>query len=254
MPKALTLALALASLTSPLPAYAKNDLSAVYPRFMNFGSEQDAPRGFTAMCLTDHTLCDNKGYVKDAATVTAPAVSAPVQAVSSPAASVPALLSATVATPAADNAAVVQPVTAETATPSVTPAAFAPPALDLKQLKSINRRVNSHVRQISDERAFGVGEIWRASGSGPGAVGDCEDLALQKMVELRAAGYPPSSLLLAVAYHRRMGLHTVLVVRTEAGDYVLDNMSWSVKPWAKVKYSWLRVQSPNDPNRWYGLA
>jgi predicted transglutaminase-like cysteine proteinase len=74
------------------------------------------------------------------------------------------------------------------------------------------------------------------------------------MVELRAAGYPASSLMLAVAYQRRIGLHTVLVVRTQMGDYVLDNMSWAVKPWSKVKYSWLSVQSPDDPSRWHRLS
>lgn len=201
MQRAFALAMALATLTSSPPAKAESGFEPISSHFMRFGAEQEAPRGFTAMCATDRDLCNRED------------------------------------------------VAVETATPLITL-----PALDLNQLRSINRRVNAHVRQVSDESAFGEGELWRPSGQGPGAVGDCEDLALQKMVELRAAGYPASSLLLAVAYRRRIGLHTVLVVRTQSGDYVLDNMSWTVKPWAKVKYSWLSVQSPADPSRWHRLS
>lgn len=213
MQKAFASALAFATLCSPLSAAAQ-DLRSFPARFMSFGAEQDAPRGFTAMCAMDRVLCNREDMAGEApdAEVSASEVAAYV------------------------------------------PAAIALPALDLNQLRSVNRHVNGHVRQMSDERAFGEGEVWRASGDGPGAVGDCEDLALQKMVELRAAGYPASSLLLAVAYHRRIGLHTVLVVRTQMGDYVLDNMTWSVKPWTKVNYSWLSVQSPADPSRWYKLS
>ena len=227
MQKAVALALALATFSSPMAAAAQPGLSAISPRFMSFGAEQDAPRGFTAMCAVDSTLCERE---ERAGAALAFQMSVP-----------DASLSPAVQTDGPDP-------TADAL------AAIALPPLDIKQWRTVNRHVNAHVRQISDESAYGEGEVWRASGAGPNAVGDCEDLALQKMVELRAAGYPASSLMLAVAYQRRIGLHTVLVVRTQMGDYVLDNMSWAVKPWSKVKYSWLSVQSPDDPSRWHRLS
>lgn len=133
-----------------------------------------------------------------------------------------------------------------------TPAALPEEALRTL-LKQVNRHVNGRVRQRTDEEIYGVGELWRRSGDGKDAVGDCEDLAIEKRAELIAAGFPPDRLAFAVVYSRASGLHTVLVARTAAEDVVLDGRSPYVTSWSKVPYSWISVQSMNDPMLWYAL-
>ena len=42
----------------------------------------------------------------------------------------------------------------------------------------------------------------------------------------------------------------MLLVRTDKGDYVLDNLTPLIKPWKSVPYTWIKWQSRNDPNVW----
>ncbi|MDY0957281.1 transglutaminase-like cysteine peptidase [Sphingomonas sp. CFBP8993] len=140
---------------------------------------------------------------------------------------------------------VVQPPTAE-----AKPTALPESALKAL-LKQVNHHVNSRVRQRTDAEIYGVGELWRRSGDGKGAVGDCEDLAIEKRAELIDGGFPPDRLAFAVVYSRASGLHTVLVARTDVEDVVLDGRSPYVVGWTKAPYSWLSVQSMHDPMLWY---
>jgi predicted transglutaminase-like cysteine proteinase len=124
---------------------------------------------------------------------------------------------------------------------------------DLRLLDQVNRTVNRHVRQESDLRAYGRAEVWTPSGRGRRAVGDCEDIALEKRLELIKAGFPPDNLFLAVGYARRIGLHVVLVARTGSGDLVLDSRAAGIRMWRDVPYSWIGAQSGQDPARWFGI-
>ena len=119
-----------------------------------------------------------------------------------------------------------------------------------KLLRRVNGRVNARVYQQSDMATYGVGELWRPSGDRPGAVGDCEDLALQKRVELLASHFPPERLFLAVVYRAGVGLHTVLVARLSEGDVVLDSRVDYIEPWHRAGYSWLSVETPGEPQEW----
>ena len=42
----------------------------------------------------------------------------------------------------------------------------------------------------------------------------------------------------------------MLVVRTDTGDFVLDNLTDRVLDWRKTGYTFLRMQNPQAPNRW----
>lgn len=42
----------------------------------------------------------------------------------------------------------------------------------------------------------------------------------------------------------------MLVLRTEEGDFVLDNLNNRVKGWQETGYSFLRMQNPDAPHRW----
>jgi len=124
---------------------------------------------------------------------------------------------------------------------------------DLRLLDDVNRTVNHHVRQQSDLRAYGRAELWTPSGRGRRAVGDCEDIAIEKRLELIKAGFPPDNLFLAVGYARRIGLHVVLVARTGSGDLVLDSRAEGIRMWRDVPYSWIGAQSGQDPARWFSI-
>jgi predicted transglutaminase-like cysteine proteinase len=144
-------------------------------------------------------------------------------------------------------------------TSAATPAAAEPAPLrddrpDEALLSRVNTHVNGHVHQQSDLATYGVAELWRPSGDGPHAVGDCEDLAIEKRIELLAAHFPPQRLFFAVVYARDIGLHTVLVARLDSGDVVLDSRSPFIEPWSRTPYSWLAIETPGAPQVWHQSA
>ena len=112
---------------------------------------------------------------------------------------------------------------------------------------SLNRQINRQVRSISDQAQYGVTEHWALPTSRGGA---CEDFALLKKKQLIAAGLDPQMLLIATALDRRRQAHAVLVMRTERGDFILDNLRDEVLHWAQTGYTYLRMQDPADPRRW----
>ena len=120
-------------------------------------------------------------------------------------------------------------------------------------LKAINHRVNGRVFQRTDQEIYGVGEFWTRPGTERGAQGDCEDLALEKRLELIAAGFPPERLAFGVVFIPRLGLHTVLIARTEQGDAVLDSRTPHLTSWEDTGYIWLAMQSWEDPMRWHSV-
>lgn len=117
-------------------------------------------------------------------------------------------------------------------------------------VKSINAEVNRAIRPVADHLTTGTDEHWDRPGRGKYLVGDCEDFAIEKRMRLIEAGFSPSRLFYAVAYVKGYGMHIVLVARLASGDVVLDSISPHVLSWEKVKYSWLRVQSTQDPMVW----
>ncbi len=119
-----------------------------------------------------------------------------------------------------------------------------------KMLDKVNRAVNSRVRAVTDMARYGVDELWNRTGMERGAAGDCEDFAIEKREQLIALGYPTKDLFFAVAFRADLGLHAVLVAHTDEGDFVLDNRSAYVTPWAKAPYIWVKRQSQDDPMRW----
>ncbi|CAO4152987.1 transglutaminase-like cysteine peptidase [Methylorubrum aminovorans] len=79
-------------------------------------------------------------------------------------------------------------------------------------------------------------------------VGDSDDYAVTKRHALLRRGYPAGALLLAVVETNWGGGHLVLIVRTDRGDYVLDNFTLSVRPWTAKSHRWIKLQSTCDPH------
>ena len=117
----------------------------------------------------------------------------------------------------------------------------------LRAATIVNRKVNRSVREVSDSRQYRIREHW-ALPTRQG--GDCEDFALLKKRELLRAGVPPDRLMIATVLDRKRRAHAVLVLRTDDGDYVLDNLTNRIKTWDRTGYSFLRMQDPRTKSGW----
>ncbi|WP_291361788.1 transglutaminase-like cysteine peptidase [Devosia sp.] len=118
-----------------------------------------------------------------------------------------------------------------------------------QQLLSINAGVNQHVVPVTDQDLYQVAEFWTY----PNGYGDCEDYALAKRRELVNAGWPPSTLLMAVVKQANGEGHAVLMVRTDRGDLVLDNQVGSVDLWSQTPYKFIKRQSQADAGQWVDM-
>jgi len=119
----------------------------------------------------------------------------------------------------------------------------------LRMAGVVNKAANNRIRPVSDMEQYATAERWALPTK---RGGDCEDYALFKKLELIKAGVPADKLLIAAVLDKENKVHAVLVLRTEMGDYVLDNLTSRVLPWRKTGYAFLRMQDPNQPSRWVG--
>jgi predicted transglutaminase-like cysteine proteinase len=46
----------------------------------------------------------------------------------------------------------------------------------------------------------------------------------------------------------------VVTVRTDRGDFVLDNLTDAIKSWDQTGYRFLKLQSPDHAGRWRDVA
>jgi len=119
------------------------------------------------------------------------------------------------------------------------------------ELKRINAAVNTSVKPMTDMDHWGVVERWNYPDDG---YGDCEDYALQKRKLLMAAGWPREALLMTVVRDQNGNGHAILTVKTDRGEYVLDNQTNDVLLWADSGYRFVKRQSQSDPNVWVSLG
>jgi predicted transglutaminase-like cysteine proteinase len=80
--------------------------------------------------------------------------------------------------------------------------------------------------------------------------GDCNTYTMAKRKALIGLGWPSSSLLMAAAWTETREAHLVLVVRTNAGDLVLDNRTPAVVDWKSLPYQWIERQTGQNPAIW----
>ena len=115
-----------------------------------------------------------------------------------------------------------------------------------KTILKINYTVNTTIKPMTDMDLYGVEEKWAI----PTWAGDCEDFALLKRKELIDAGFSPSDTLMTVVLQPNGEGHAVLTVRTDHGDFILDNMRNKVMLWSDTEYTYLKRVSAADPSRW----
>jgi predicted transglutaminase-like cysteine proteinase len=123
------------------------------------------------------------------------------------------------------------------------------------ELVRTNAAINRAIRQVPDIRNYGQDDVWAMPLTGPRRTaeprGDCEDFALEKRAQLLAQGWAMDSLSIAMAISPRVGLHAVLIVHTEGGDIVLDNLYDRPLRLAELDYAWVSLQTGADLRAWY---
>jgi predicted transglutaminase-like cysteine proteinase len=113
------------------------------------------------------------------------------------------------------------------------------------ELEAVQAEVNASIRPREDPA-----HVWDYPADG---TGDCNKFALAKRRALIALGWPREALLLTAALTEGGEGHLVLLVRTDAGDLVLDNRLAPVVDWTRLPYRWLSRQSARNPALWVGI-
>ena len=104
-------------------------------------------------------------------------------------------------------------------------------------------------RRQADER-FRKDEVWAYP---KGGVGDCEDYVLEKRRRLNQLGMSLADLLITVVRKPDGEGHAVLTVRTDKGDYILDNLTDKVRAWDETGYRFLKRQAVDNTGRWVSI-
>jgi predicted transglutaminase-like cysteine proteinase len=131
---------------------------------------------------------------------------------------------------------------------------FEPAALKLTAatwvlVQAVNEHVNSTIKPMSDFEHRGVLDHWEFPDDGHG---DCEDYQLLKRKLLIDAGLPRRAMrITAVLDETRQG-HAVLMIRTNRGDYILDNRTTAVLAWNDTAYEYIKREG-SEGSTWIAL-
>ncbi len=128
-------------------------------------------------------------------------------------------------------------------------AALAASQKTMKLVVTVNIQVNAAIRPATDLEIYGKDEVWAY----PVTAGDCEDYVLLKRRILMNKGISPANLLITVVRKRDGEGHAVLTVRTQKGDYILDNLTDDVLAWEDTDYRYLKRQSTEHTGQWVDI-
>ena len=106
----------------------------------------------------------------------------------------------------------------------------------IETIQRVNRDVNASIMPVGRSSAVDDGG-WTISP----ASGDCNDYAVTKRHELVRSGLPAKAVRLAVVKTTSGIGHLILVVSTNKGDLVLDNLSETI----------VKIQSAGDARYWF---
>lgn len=112
-------------------------------------------------------------------------------------------------------------------------------------LSRVNQSVNKRITPASDMDVYGRDEFWAEPQMEKNGVlrGDCEDYVLTKRKELAREGVPQSAMMIVVVNDLNGQGHAVLAVRTNKGDYILDNLTDEIRLPAQTGYKFKRATS-----------
>jgi len=120
-----------------------------------------------------------------------------------------------------------------------------------RHLENVNAEINALIKPRTDVEAFGIDDYWTLPlEDGGKAEGNCKHYALEKRRVLTEGGMSEDALSLAIVRTPRGETHAVLIVATDRGDFVLDNLNREIVGWRDTGYAWLSRQTPGSPLRW----
>jgi predicted transglutaminase-like cysteine proteinase len=131
----------------------------------------------------------------------------------------------------------------EPATIALTPQAW-------QTLARVNHQVNATIKPVTDLEHWGVEDHWGLAEDG---YGDCEDYQLVKRKRLIAAGFPRRALRMTAVIDQNGEPHAVMMVRTDRGDFILDNKRDAVLPWRRTGYTYLQREGGTG-STWVSLG
>ena len=120
----------------------------------------------------------------------------------------------------------------------------------LHEMTAVDLSVNTRVKPMSDMDNYGKDEWWAYPDNG---FGDCEDYALEKRRELNSLGVAIANLLMTVVRKPDGEGHAVLTVRTDKGDFILDNLTDKVRLWNQTNYRYLKRQASDNTGHWVSI-
>jgi predicted transglutaminase-like cysteine proteinase len=119
-----------------------------------------------------------------------------------------------------------------------------------RDILSVNRSVNARVRPMTDLEHWGTVDRWDLPDDG---YGDCEDYQLLKRKILVQRGLPRRAMRMTVVIDEQGEGHAVLTIRTNRGDFILDNKRSSVLPWQQTDYVFVKRES-QEGQYWASLG
>jgi predicted transglutaminase-like cysteine proteinase len=114
-------------------------------------------------------------------------------------------------------------------------------------LVRVNQWANDNIKPMTDMDHYGMIQWWRYPDDGAGA---CHSYALLKRRLLMQAGWPRTALLMTIVHEANGDGHAVLTVRTDKGEFILDNLNQKILLWSQTPYHYYKRQSQADPNAW----
>ena len=119
-------------------------------------------------------------------------------------------------------------------------------------LNNVDHLVNQTIIPISNFDHWGTMlDHWDYPKDGKG---DCKIYALWKRKLLMDAGFPRQALLMTIVRDQNGEGHTILTVKTNRGEFILDNMRQDIRPWNATGYHFYKRQSQTNPNIWVAIV
>jgi predicted transglutaminase-like cysteine proteinase len=118
-------------------------------------------------------------------------------------------------------------------------------------LNKIDKHVNHTIEPVSNLAHWGTMlDHWDYPTDGKG---DCKIYALEKRKLLMEAGLPRQALLMTIVRDLNGEGHAILTVKTNKGEFTLDNLTDEIRPWDATGYHFLKRQSQENPNVWVAV-
>ncbi len=119
-------------------------------------------------------------------------------------------------------------------------------------LQRVNIDANSTIEPISNLEHWGtIIDHWDYPVDGKG---DCKIYALWKRKLLLDMGFPRQALLMTIVRDLEGHGHAILTVKTDHGDFILDNLTDEIRAWDQTGYTYFKRQAQEDPNVWLDLG